>query len=396
MEESLTALLFCTFGSIIAGLVLGYCSGKFIVLPALLILIPPSIGLRGNIYASLGSRLGSYLHTGRVKPKLEINPEISKNISSSTFLLLVFSILNGFLAAKIAFFMNIATFNGEFIAFRELVLDLILISALSALLSAMFMILSTLGLAVGSYRWGWNPDNITAPLITLFGDMITLPLVFLSADIIFMADLVAKLYILAFILILTTIFFRLSYEEVGERIIRESTPILLFCTFLQFGAGAILGREIESFVAIAGLLTIIPAFLEDGGAMGGILTARFSSMLHLGSLKPSIKPPKELFWNFGIMHLLALIVFFFVGILGQVVNYSLSLSTVSTLKLILVTLIAGQLLVVLLNLMSYYFSIVSFRRGLDPDNVGVPLITSSMDVLGTACLILALQLLNVV
>jgi mgtE-like transporter len=398
VEESFIALVFCTFGALIAGLIMGYCSGKLALLPALILLIPPSIGLRGNIYASLGSRLGSYLHTGRISPSFKLNPRITENIYSSTFLLLVFSILNGFLAAQIAFSIGIATLNG-FIDFRELVLNLVLISALSGFFSAIFMIPSTFVLAIGSYRWGWNPDNVTAPLITLLGDLITLPLIFVSADIVFMADFTAKTYVSALILLLAAIFFLLSIrsgEAIGRRIIRESVSVLLFCTFLQFGAGTILGKEIESFIAIAGLLTIVPAFLEDGGAMGGVLAARLSSMLHLGLLQPSIKPPKEVFLSFGVMHLLALAIFALIGIFGYAVNYSLSLPTPPIFELILVTIIAGQLLMFLLDFMSYYFSIISFRKGLDPDNVGIPLITSFMDVLGTGCLVLVLQLLDII
>jgi mgtE-like transporter len=108
IEESLLALVLCTFGDLVAGLIMGRSSGKLAVLPALILLIPPSIGLRGNIYASLGSRLSSYLHTGRISPRFELNPRIAGNIYSSTFLLLLFSILNGFLAAQIAFVMGIA------------------------------------------------------------------------------------------------------------------------------------------------------------------------------------------------------------------------------------------------------------------------------------------------
>jgi mgtE-like transporter len=58
--------------------------------------------------------------------------------------------------------------------------------------------------------------------------------------------------------------------------------------------------------------------------------------------------------------------------------------------------VAGQILLVPLNLMSYYFSILSFRKGLDPDNIGIPLITSIMDVLGTLCFIGTLIVFGVI
>jgi mgtE-like transporter len=39
---------------------------------------------------------------------------------------------------------------------------------------------------------------------------------------------------------------------------------------------------------------------------------------------------------------------------------------------------------------AYYTAVVTFRRGLDPDNFGIPLITSSMDFVGVIALIIGL------
>jgi len=43
-------------------------------------------------------------------------------------------------------------------------------------------------------------------------------------------------------------------------------------------------------------------------------------------------------------------------------------------------------------LIAYYGSIAAYRLGLDPDNHGIPLITSSMDLVGAIALILAIVL----
>ncbi len=369
---------------------MGYLSHEFVVLPALIILIPPSIGLRGNIYASLGSRLSTYLHTGRIEPKFEVNPIITENIHSSTFLLLVLSIFNGFVSAEIASALGLHPFT------FDLVLNLILISVLAAFLSAIFMVPTTLALAIGSYKWGWDPDNLTAPLITLMGDVVTLPLIFASVDVVFAMSLSFKLTSVAIIVLATLILYRLSKGEIGWRVVRESLPILVACALVDFGSGTILGKEVEGLITVAGILTIIPAFLEDGGAMGGILASRFSSMLHLGLLEPKLIPERDVLRSFGIMHFLGLVIFTLVGIFGQIVNYTLSIPTIPTIYMVATTVVAGQLLTALLNFMAYYFSILSFMRGIDPDNVGIPLITSLMDVLGTGCLILSLKLFGII
>ncbi|MFW6127924.1 MAG: magnesium transporter [Halobacteriota archaeon] len=398
--ESTVALMLCTLGALVTGVVMGHGSDRFVVLPALVLLIPPSIALRGNIYASLGSRLGSYLHTGKISPTFVMDQRVARNVYSSTLLLLIFSIIAGLLAAQMAIPMGLNTIESSNTGFLELTLSLALISTLAAFFSAILMIPCTFALAIGSYRWGWNPDNVTAPFITLVGDMVTLPLLFASMDIVLAIDSYLKVTATFIVLLLTAGFYLLNKRTeqggLGEKIVRESIPVLLICTVLNFGAGTILGDNLESFVALAGLFIIIPAFLEDGGAIGGILSARISTMLHLGILYPESRPPKEVLLSFGTMHLLALIIFPVIGLAGQMVNQLLQLPTIPTVQMVLLTVIAGQLLMLTLDLLTYYFSIIAYRKNLDPDNVGVPLITSSADILGMACLVFTMMLLNIV
>ncbi len=372
---------------------MSYSSNKIAIVPALILLIPPTIGLRGNIYASMGSRISSYLHTGRIDADFSISEEKTVNIVSSTSLLLLFSLINGILAAFFGDLMNLSTYSGNTIPLLDFYFDLVLISILAALFSAFFMIPATFLLAIGTYKYGLDPDNLITPLTTLAGDIITLPLLFASTDLIFMASFDTKIGIFILLLLLTIILFQLGEKsEIGKRIIKESVLILLFCTFLQFGAGTILGAKLERFIAIAGLLTIVPAFLEDGGAMGGILASRFSTMLHLGILKPELKPNVETIKTFGKMHVIGFLVFSLVAIFGETINLWMNIKTVSPIEMFLIANFAGQILTLVVNVMAYYFSIISFKFGFDPDNVGVPLITSLMDVLGTAILVLAILL----
>ena len=60
-----------------------------------------------------------------------------------------------------------------------------------------------------------------------------------------------------------------------------------------------------------------------------------------------------------------------------------------------VSLIGGFIATCIAVVIAYYGSIATFRLGLDPDNHGVPLLTSSMDLVGAFALILAIVLLGV-
>jgi len=376
----LLSLLLCTFGNLVSGLVLSSFSYIFTVLPALIILIPPSTDLRGNVYGSLGSKLGTYLHIGKIEPKFKIDPKITENMLLSLFLLLAISIFIGFIVAKIST--------------SDLMLNtnIILIAAIAAMLSSIFMMPATLAIAIGSYKRGWDPDNITAPIMTLVGDMVTLPIIFLSTTLVLAMALPLKLILIMIFIIILIILF----NKINKKDVKESLPILILCALISLGAGLILSHKIEELITIPGILTIIPAFLVDGGAMSSIMAARLSSMLHLGILQPELVPPKEILNGFLAMHLIGFVIFTLVGIVGQLANHLLSIPTIPTSYMLASTIIAGQIVIVISNLLTYYISIISFKKGINPDNITIPILTSLMDVIGSFSLILALKIFSVV
>ncbi len=390
VKECIFALFLCTVGDLITGLVMGHSSSIFLLVPALIILIPPSAGLRGNVFSSLGSRLSSYLHTGRLPVSFRPNPLLNENILSSMFLLMFFGMVDGVVASAIAYALGI---NKNFFTTA---LNLVLVAEITAIISAGILIPATVLLAVGSFRWGWNPDHTTIPIVTLFGDMITLPVLFASTYFVVKTGFDEKAVALFAIVAIFLIVMQSTKSDVGRKIVVESLPILAICVALDFGSGTILGDKLDKFIATAGLLTLVPAFLEDGGAMGGILAARFSSLLHLGLLEPKAKPDRDVFYTFAVMHAVAAFMFTMVGVFGYTVNVLLHIPTISLPRMVLVTLVAGQLIMFIIDAMAYYFSIFSFKKGVDPDNVGIPIIASFMDVAGTACYVFALKILGVI
>jgi len=387
-RESLFSLLLCTMGDLITGIIMGISTSSLQMLPALIVLIPPAIGMRGNIFASLGSRLGTSLHTGQLSPDFK-GKILKDNVNSSFILTILMSIYLGIIAA----------FTAHFLGMDVNIIDMILISLLAGVLSAFFMLALTIATAFFSYRRGWDPDNVTTPIITLAGDIITLPFLFLSLHLVIGMGGEAKLALFYIFIILGVISIFIPFSKLSsqylKKILIESTPIMLIGGLLGTFSGSILGNSFEGLIGIAGILTMMPAFLEDGGAIGGILAAKFSSALHIGSLEYSLTPPKEARKMFLSMHLIGLIVFSLIGIFAFFISKSLSVEVLPLHEMIAISLIAGEILILIVNFMAYYASVISFKHGIDPDNVTIPIITSMMDIIGTGCLILVLILFGV-
>jgi len=294
----------------------------------------------------------------------------------------------------------LATFTANFLGMEVKAIDMILISLIGGVLSAFFMLAFTIATAFFSYRLGWDPDNVTTPLITLVGDVITLPLLFFSMSFILIINYQQKMLLFAFFIILGIISVILPFSKISipycKRIVMESIPILLACGLLGTFSGSLLGGSFKGLIGIAGILTMVPAFLEDGGAIGGILAARFSSALHLGSMHYSKFPPKKAQKMFLSMHVIGLVVFSLIGIFAYIISIVVGIDVLPVHEMVIVSVIAGELLIVVVNFVAYYTSITSFKFGLDPDNVTIPIITSIMDILGTACLIAVLLLFGII
>lgn len=129
-----------------------------------------------------------------------------------------------------------------------------------------------------------------------------------------------------------------------------------------------------------------PPFLEDANALGGILTSRFSSLLHMGILEPKKLPNKVAWENFAIIYLFSLWVFTLVGISTYAVALLLKLGTPPLWETVLLSLTAGLVTVTVLNFLSYYVSVFTYRMRLDPDDHSIPLTSSAIDSVGAIAL----------
>ena len=66
-REALPVLSVSALGGLFAGLVLGGMSAELQRIQGLLVLVPALLATRGNVYGSLGARLGSALHQGLIE-----------------------------------------------------------------------------------------------------------------------------------------------------------------------------------------------------------------------------------------------------------------------------------------------------------------------------------------
>ncbi len=142
------------------------------------------------------------------------------------------------------------------------------------------------------------------------------------------------------------------------------------------------------------LLVLVPPFLEDSGSLGGILSARVATKLHLGTLEPSRRPLRAVGDDVLLIYAYAIPVFLLLGISADIVAAVVGLKSPGVLEMISLSMLAGLIATTFAVLVGYYGAVLSYRMGLDPDTHGIPIVTSSLDLLGALSLILVIVALG--
>lgn len=376
----LVALMISSLGDLLAGATLGSMTHALEALPGLMILITPAIGMRGNVFGALGSRLGTAMHIGTFEMSYKKGSLLRSNMESSLLLTLVMSVIMGVLATIAATALGAKGIRLEMLVF---------ISVLGGMLAGVVLIFINITVAYLGFKRNWDIDCISAPVITAAGDIVTLPMLFLAAIIVLGSpDLLIDIFAILFVVATAVLAYRALSNGQGEmrRIFVESAPVLFICIILDIIAGVTLDDQLASLVALPALLVLIPPFLEDANALGGILTSRFSSLLHMGILEPKKVPGKVALENFAIIYIFSLWVFTLVGVSTYAVAVLLNLGTPPLWETVLLSLTAGLVTVTVLNLLSYYVSVATYRMKLDPDDHSIPLTSSAIDSVGAIAL----------
>ena len=382
IKESFIALLICALGDLFAGLILGNMTFFLETFPGLIVIIPGAIGMRGNIFGSLASRLSTNLHIGMISPKFEFSDELNDNILSSFVLTLFLSL---FLAIVAKLFCML--FNYDSIS----LMDFILISCIAAIISNLIMLPFTMFISFRSFNNGWDPDNVTTPIIAAVGDLFTLPAIIASVFILGFLNqsfLIKNIvFIIIIILIIVACIFAVKKSEESRKIFSQSAPVLLVCSFLGVSAGGILNGSIETLLTNHSLLTLLPLFSGVSGSLISILSSRLSSGLHYGLIEPLRKPEGESLHNFLICYILAVVMFPLIGFIAEDSTQILGLIGVGFVNIILISLLSGIILITLMIFVVYFISITSYNRDLDPDNIVIPISTSLTDMVSSLTLI---------
>lgn len=384
LKQSVMAYAFNVFG-IVAGTIIAYNSRLFEGNQWALVIYPPILSARGVLGGLFCGRLSTALHLGTVQPRFFDN--------TKSFYLLFQSIVTLTFAASFmmslvsALFIPIEDFWGS-------------MSVLMATMALALVVISPLTLTVSfvSFKRGLDPDIVLYPIESTVADLLITSIYILVLTLFLTYGPVGS-YVLIFAssaLLFVSLYFLIKNVKEPEFIktLKESFFTLILVSFIVNVAGATL-RKVDELVregqdAYKGypVYVVYPALIDTVGDVGAVVGSTATTKLALGTLKPSFSSLKNHFTEVSGAWTASLIMFSAYSVLALIIKAVLTpLNLLKfTLFLFTVNIIAAALIIAV----SYSIAVLTYRRGLDPDNFEIPIESSLADSLTTISLLVAM------
>jgi mgtE-like transporter len=372
MRQGFVAVFIAGLTSLVAGLTLAGMDNRIEAIPGLFVLIPVTIGMRGNMFEVSSDRNGT----------------LFQNVHAAALLTLFTSVAMGLLARAIAALLGVEIVS---------VWDLVTVALVGGVISSAVVLAAAVGLSITALRRGWDLDAVGSPLITAIGDVVTLPCLLISSYLVAIDVVTPAIGTVGAVLGAVALVHGWTVNSpTTRRIVRESVPVLCVAIVLDILAGSVVEPRVhEVFLPLPAFLIILPGFLENTGALGGILSARLGSKLHLGAVTPSARPEAAALLDGTIILALGLAVYGTSAVTTLWLAELFDQAYPGVVDFIGVVLLGGALATFVAAVIGYYGAIISYRFGFDPDNHTIPVVTSGMDLLGVICLIFALGIFGV-
>jgi len=374
-------------GGLFAGFMVASQLGVFRLSPWAIALYPAIISAKGVGSGLLSGRLSTGLHLGTVYPRFFGN---TKSFYMLIEALIVLTLATSFTICAISLVFGQLFWGITLTHFPAILSVVVATMALGLLLS-----LITVKVAFISFEKGLDPDVVVYPVMSTVAD-IFITLCYIAVLNLFFAGAFGQWFIgLACLVPVFLVLYILSknlHEVEFTKTIKESMVTMLLVAFMVNVTGTLLNGIGNLVPDREEIYTVYPALIGMIGNVGSVVGSTATTKLALGLLTPSFSSMKRHTKNIFSSWTASIIMFVVLAVLSLTVHGSFSLSPFSS--LIFVLLITNILAVAAIVLLSYSISILTFKKGLDPDNFVIPIESSFADSVTSAALLVALILIG--
>jgi mgtE-like transporter len=378
--QTLLALSF-NLVSLFAGGLMAVFTSRFSVSPWILALFPPVLTVRGGIGGIFSGNLATMLHLGLVKPRLRDNTPNYYGLVKSV---MTITVVDTLILGSVSFMFNLV--SGA--ATPRMWLIFLSVPTVACTLAVGFSVPVTSYIAIETYRRGLDPDIVVYPILASMNDIIVTTFYVAVVSLVLVGGPTFLGLAAFFASILAAVGF-LAYRSRGDaffrQTLREGTTVVVLSSLFGSVNGVMLSRMSGTLMRIPGLMAMYPALTNALGNVGSIIGSRATTGMALGiargfreELGDAGRKIAQVEVPAAFMH----VVFAFTAwlITGP------GAPGVSLATLLVVALTSNLLSFSVISVFALYSAHQAFRRGLNPDNVVIPAITTASDTAATLVL----------
>jgi mgtE-like transporter len=373
---------FFDIAGLIAGFLVAYQLGVFRLSPWALALYPALISTK-VISGLLSGRLSTALHLGTIYPRFTQN--------TRSFYKLVDAVIVLTLATSLSVSLISLFIGSLFWGITVIDFSAILIVMVSTLAIGLFFSLLTLKVAFVSFKRGLDPDIVVYPIMST-AISIFITLCYIGVLNLYFFNGIGHFPLLAICLfhVFLVVFLLIKDRNEPEfrRTLRESLAMMVLFSFVITITGTVF-RSLGNFAADRReIYTIYPAIVNLVSDVGSVVGSTATTKLALGLLTPTFSSLKNHAKNVLSAWVSSFIVFTILALFSIVINQVFMLP--SLVDFLLIIWVSNVISIIAIVLLSYGVSILTFKRGLDPDNFVIPVETSLATLVTTVALLIAL------
>jgi mgtE-like transporter len=373
-------------GGLFAGLMVASQLGIFELSPWVITLYPVVISAKGVGSGLLSGRLSTGLHLGTINPRFFGN---TKSFYKLIEALIVLTLITSVTICGISLVFGHIFWGITLADFPAILVIVVATMSLGLLLSFL-----TIKVSFISFEKGLDPDVVVYPVMSTAAD-IFITLCYIAVLNLFFFGVWGQWFIgLACLVPVFLAFYILSknlHEVEFIKTLKESIVTMLLVAFMVNVTGTLL-LGISSFVKERiEIWTIYTALIGMIGNVGSVVGSTATTKLALGLLAPSFSSMRNHAKNIFSAWTASIIMFIFLAVLSLSIHSPFSFS--SFYSLFSIVLVANVLAVAAIVILTYSISILTFKRGLDPDNFVIPVESSLADSMTSLALFVALLLI---
>jgi len=383
--KSLFAYLF-DIGGIFAGALVASQLSVMQLSPWIIAIYPAVLSAKGMIGGLLSGRLSTALHIGNVYPKMFGNTRSFYTLYQAIFVLTAITSLTISIVSII--------FGTQFwgIRFTDLY-DIISVVLATMSMGLAFTFVSTV-VAFVTFKKGLDPDILVYPIMSTAADLgITLCYV-LVLNLFFLYGQEGKVIVLAICvlqaILVSFISARNMRDEEFRKTIKESLLTLLLVAFIVNITGTVLNRISGIVEDCREVYTVYPALIDTIGDVGSVVGSTATTKIALGLVEPSLRFIRHHVPQILGAWMSSAILFTVFSALSLIINGIFTLNTFLHFSSILLA--SNVIAVVAIILVSMAVSLITYKKGLDPDNFVVPIESSLADSVTSIALFIVLTL----